>query len=447
MAAEKVHAYLMTYPGATGLVLRKTKTSMHNSTIAFLKKEVMGKMLSTGRIIHNGTYSRFEYWNGSVLAYGGMNDDKQKEAIRSIGQRGGVDICWMEEATQFDSADFGEVLARMRGNAASWRQIILTTNPHNRTHWIYQYFLEEGRSERDDNVRVFFSHAVDNPANPADYQSKLNRLTGVERDRLRDGKWVEAGGTIFDRWRETPGPDGQPNVTVDAEYIPDGGNVMWWVDDGYTGEIDEETGFFKPKSHPRVFLFVQQRSDGTLAIFDESYEIKMLAPKHIDQMIARSISRGYPRPSRVVYDKAAASLGGYLREQLSSTWGVSSSQVVFNNVPVDEGNKEVNTWVSPDENGVRRIIAHPRCRFLKAEMSSYSADPRTGRPIKDFDHGPDCVRIGLWDLMHGEAGVVDVSAGFDVDLSHLKPNSEGIMIEEDGDVSIAMVVDIELAII
>jgi hypothetical protein len=437
VAGEKVHAFLLAFPGATAFVARKTKASMYNSTVAFFRKEIFPRYISLKKIRHNATFFRFEYDNGSMLVYGGMKDDAQKEAIRSIGGHGGIDICWMEEATQFVEADFNEIVSRMRGNAAPWRQIILTTNPEGPTHWIYQRFFIEKIG------KVKFSHASDNPYNPADYVSKLDRLTGIERDRLRDGLWKEAGGRVLDQWRPDAKDGVPPSVTKGADFIPNGGPVFWWVDDGYSGEIDSETGLFRAKSHPRTFLFVQQRSDGTLAIFDESYEVQMLAPEHINEMIIRTQTRGYGKPSKVVYDRAAASLGGYLRDELGREWRLPESAIVQNRVPVDDGNKEVNTWLGADDNGVRRLIAHPRCKFLALEMLTYAKDPRTGRVIKDFDHGPDAIRMGIWDLVYGKAVEVDVSGGFELDLEQVEPDDHGIYIYDDGDVSIAAAISMQ----
>lgn len=441
VAAEKIHAFLLAYPGATALVIRKTRSSMENSTIAFLKKEVFGTYLRRGLITHNSTKFRFDYENGSMLVYGGMNDERQKEAIRSLGQKGGVDICWMEEATQFEEGDFNEIIARMRGTSASWRQIILTTNPDAPTHWIYQNFiLNEGQS----GVDIYYSSAIDNPHNPEDYIDKLNRLTGIERDRLRDGLWKEAGGLVLDQWVDQLDSSGRgdSNVTMEAEFEAGAGPTFWWVDDGYSGEFDSESGFFKAKSHPRVFLFVQMRPDGRLAIFNESYEVQMLAPEHIVEVIARARAYGYGKPAKVIYDRAAASLGGYLREELAKEWGMPASKIVYNTVPVDDGNKEVNTRLGPDHNGVRQIIVHPRCKFLRAEMVSYKRDPRTGRVHKDFDHGPDAIRMGIWDFVHGKSPEVDVSTQNTVNLQWKSDyrQEEDLRVYEDGDVDVAAII-------
>ena len=75
VAAEKANAYCLKYPGATGLVVRKTRETMTNSTILFMQTQVVG---GDPRVHWNGSAHRFEYANGSYLAFGGMKDDQQR---------------------------------------------------------------------------------------------------------------------------------------------------------------------------------------------------------------------------------------------------------------------------------------------------------------------------------------------------------------------------------
>ena len=82
LAGEKLHAYLKKYPGATGVMLRKNRTAMTNSTVLFMERTVIG---ADPDVQHLSSKHRFEYRNGSILAYGGMADDEQREQIRSIG--------------------------------------------------------------------------------------------------------------------------------------------------------------------------------------------------------------------------------------------------------------------------------------------------------------------------------------------------------------------------
>lgn len=186
---EKVHAFMLKYPGATGLMLRKAREYALKSLVPMMHRSVMGRDPAIHML---KSETLFEYPNDSVLYWGGMKNDEQREAIRSIGGEGGLDIILMEEATAFSEDDFNELLARLRGTAATWRQIILMTNPDSPTHWIYKRLIA-GRE-----ASVHYSSAVDNPANPADYIDTLKKLTGVLGLRLRDGKWVIAEGAVYD---------------------------------------------------------------------------------------------------------------------------------------------------------------------------------------------------------------------------------------------------------
>lgn len=190
-AAEKVHAACKKYPGAMWLAVRKTRESMTNSTVLFLERGVIGK---DPQVKHVAQKHRFEYSNGSILAYGGMKDDEQREQIRSIGADGGVDGVWMEEANQFTEDDYNELSGRIRGKAMGWQQMLLSTNPDSPSHFINRRLIQGGEA------RVYYSRAADNPANPDGYIDRLAKLTGVLGKRLRDGLWVQAEGAIYDIW-------------------------------------------------------------------------------------------------------------------------------------------------------------------------------------------------------------------------------------------------------
>lgn len=190
-AAEKVHAFCLKYPGVTALMLRKSREVTTNSIVAFMKGSVIG---DDPRVRHAVGNSRFEYSNGSALIYGGMRDKEQREAIRSVGGAGGVELIWMEEATQFIEQDFNELTARLRGTKAPWRQMILTTNPDSPTHWIYQRLMLGGEAS------VYLSNARDNLYNPEDYHTLLAKMTGVQYQRLVLGKWVQSEGAVYDEF-------------------------------------------------------------------------------------------------------------------------------------------------------------------------------------------------------------------------------------------------------
>ena len=230
LAAEKINGYCMKYPGAMAVMLRKTRESMTNSTVLFMERTVISRQ---PEVRHYPSKNRFEYSNGSILAYGGMKNEEQREQIRSIGQEGSVDIIWMEEANKFTEDDYNEVLARMRGTAAPWLQTILTTNPDAPTHWINRRLIIGGEA------KVYYSKAADNLHNPPAYLEALASLTGVMGRRLRDGKWVQAEGAVYEEfdaeihvvdWFEPP-KDWRRIRAIDFGYT-NPFVCQWWAIDG-----------------------------------------------------------------------------------------------------------------------------------------------------------------------------------------------------------------------
>lgn len=376
VAAEKLHGFCLKYPGATALLVRKARVSITNSTALLFDRLVMG---NDRNVKHLMSKSRFEYRNGSMLLYTGLDDDQQRERLRSIGLEGGVDIAWMEEATEFDQEDYTAVDARLRGTAAPWRQLILTCNPDAPTHWIYSQLIAGQRA------RVYYSQASDNPYNPDDYLTRLSNLDGVEGDRLARGLWVQSTGLVYqDQWQ---GEGNGGNVTHEADYDPSV-PVLWALDDGYSGKVDPKTGLYPANAHPRVILFAQVKGDSHLDIFDELYQTQTLPENHIQD----ALDKGYPVPDRAVVDSSAATLKRRITDKEVQTQGGTHE--------IAEGVKHMRSWLAADGNGFRRIRVHPRCRHLRSELNSYKLKPGSETPEKAFDHGPDALRYLAWALRY-----------------------------------------------
>ena len=250
LAAEKLHAFCKLYPGAMAIMLRKKRQSMTNSTVLFMDRTIIG---NDPTVIHYSSKLRFEYDNGSVLAYGGMADEEQMEQIRSIGQEGGVDIAWMEEANRFFETDYNELTARMRGRAAPWTQIILSTNPDHPLHWIRRRLILGGEAS------VYYSRADQNIHNPASYQSTLARLTGHVGARLRDGQWVKAEGTVYDTFNDSV-------HVIEPFPIPPDWRKIRVIDFGF--------------SNPFVCLWIAIDADDVMYVYREIYMTQRTVSVH-----------------------------------------------------------------------------------------------------------------------------------------------------------------------
>lgn len=387
LAMEKINAFCLKYPGAFALLVRKVKASMTSGTALFFEDEVSlseAESIMSGAV-HKQSKSRFEYANGSMAVYIGLEDAKQLNRLRSIGRQGGVDIAFMEEAIEFSERDFNGVKGRMRGRAAPWRQIILATNPDAPTHWINSRLILGGEAA------VYYSKAEDNTYNPADYLDTLESLTGVDYQRLAQGKWAQATGIIYGEvWRDGP-EDG--NVTEAADYEAGAGVIYWGIDDGYSAGsrfangIDPQTGTFAADAHPRSIGLYQMKANGQLCRFEEVLRVKLVEEDHIAEVEAL----GYPPPEFVAIDSSAAQL----RDRLQ----VMGYGVLKATHQVEEGIKELRAWMKADKNGFRRLLIHPRCRHFRAEAVSYRRDDK-GKPMKEFDHTLDEARYLTWRLRY-----------------------------------------------
>lgn len=370
LAGEKMHGLMQRYPGAMGLMIRKTRESMTNSTVLFMKTAVIS---NDPQVVHKEQKHRFEYTNGSMLAYGGMANEEQREQIRSIGQKGGLDFVWVEEANRLSESDFNELLGRMRGSAAPFRQLILTTNPDAPTHWINKRLIIGKQAT------VYYSKAMNNPHNPADYIQTLGLLTGVQKLRIVDGQWVQAEGIVIDNF------DPEVHVTEEAEYNPDGGAIIWGADDGYAYGSGPGTESY----HPRVILLGQKTPMGGLNIFAEY--VKALVPRHEDS-IKEVMEWNYRQPEIAYVDSAAA-----MFRAVFSTLGIMNMASTHN---VEEGVKNVQRMFA-DGQGVRLLHIHPRCKHLIQELQSYRRDPVTNKILKVDDHTIDALRYMAYHLRYG----------------------------------------------
>ncbi|MDY6957668.1 MAG: phage terminase large subunit [Halobacteriota archaeon] len=258
VAAEKLNAYCKNYHGATALMMRKSRESMGNSTVLFTHRKVIGQ---DSQVEFFPSKSRFEYTNNSILAWGGMYNEQQQEQIRSIGQDGALDIVWMEEANEFTEDDFNEILARMRGKAAPWRQIILSCNPDHPYHWINTRLIQGGEAT------VYYSSAEDNPYNPPEYLKALDMLTGVKRQRLKEGKWVQAEGAVWDEY--------DPAIHLINRFeIPKEWTRYRVVDFGFT--------------NPFTCQWWAEDNDGRLYRYREIYETQKIVEDHCKEILRLS---------------------------------------------------------------------------------------------------------------------------------------------------------------
>ncbi len=228
---EKVHLCMLKYPGARGLIVRKTRASMTESVLVTFEEKVLG---SEHPMRKKGGSRRqrqsYAYANGSHLVVGGMDN-----AVRIMSTE--FDVIAAFEATELTEDDWERLMTRLRNGVMPYQQGVADCNPEAPGHWLNRRAsrvpssessveereeeegrgasrvqgpesrVEEGEEQtcsggREDGtqmkmVRMRSRHA-DNPTVSEAYLERLDALSGVRRLRLRDGIWAASEGMVYD---------------------------------------------------------------------------------------------------------------------------------------------------------------------------------------------------------------------------------------------------------
>lgn len=193
---------LMKDKGRNLVCIRKSDITNRDSTYAEL----------TGAIYRMLGDKADQYWNikqspltltcranGNQVIFRGMNDDKQREKLKSITfQKGKLTDVWCEEATELTQADFEIIDDRLRGELpeGQFYQIRMTFNPVNKNHWIKKTFFDIP----DPNVLTHHSTYLMNRFIDDAYRARMERRKIVDPEGYQIyglGDWGEIGGIIL----------------------------------------------------------------------------------------------------------------------------------------------------------------------------------------------------------------------------------------------------------
>lgn len=404
---EKLHAMMLKYPGARGLIVRKTLASLGSTALVTYEQHVAKEHLASGEVKWFGGSPKeaacYKYKNGSVIVVGGM--DKAMKIMSSE-----YDVCYAQEATELLESDWEAITTRLRNGRIPYQQLIADANPDVPTHWL-KVRCDTGkthhiRSRHEDNPILFHQNADGTTGGlteaGANYISKLDALTGVRYQRLRKGVWCAAEGLVYEEWN----PDihvhkhiGEPPVSW-TRYIT--------VDFGYT--------------NPMVVQFWAEDDDGRLYLYRELYHTKTTV-EDMAPLIKKAMNlKRAPRPRMIICDHDAEG-----RATLEKHLGMST---VAAKKTVEDGIQAVKARLKPSEaDGKPRIFlcedAVERENIDKElqdkkkptstlqEIVGYIWDrgtavaqsagkPPKEQPVKADDHGMDAMRymVAQRDLKH-----------------------------------------------
>lgn len=431
----------------SGLFCRKTRESMSGTVLDTWRKFVVKEAIKGGLCVYYGGSkeepAQYRFSNGSRIFISGLDN-----VTKIMGSE--FDVIYVGEATECTPNDWEFLTIRLRNDAISFQQLIADCNPHMPTHWLKQR-CDEGTttimfSLHWENPRYYDEFELEHRAlleaetdktllerfpieehdgrlyritlAGVDYiGGKLEALTGVRKQRLRYGKWVAADGLVYENWNQDTIIRLRDDVlkphTIPWEW------PRWWVID------------FGMRN-PFVCQWWAEDPDGQLIMYREIYQTGRIVEDHARHMLRLVTRKAKHRftdiEAQLVRDKPAQALAdGLLKwvepqpqgiicdhdaeDRATLTRHLDMSTIAAHKA-VTPGLQAVEARLAVQANGRPGLVLMAdavveRDKTLKErglpqctaeEFPGYVWEPsKDGKPqkevpLKENDHGMDCVR-------------------------------------------------------
>lgn len=364
-AAQEYILRMMRDKGRNLVAMRKSDITNRDSTFAEL----------TGAIYRMFGDKAGLYWainmsplkltckaNGNQIIFRGMNDDKQREKLKSITfQRGKLTDVWLEEATEFTQADFEIIDDRLRGELppGQFYQIRMTFNPVNKNHWIKKVFFDIP----DENVLTHHSTYLGNRFIDDAYKARMERRKLVDPEGYQIyglGEWGEIGGLILHNWE----------IKEVSQNLNDYDDIA----------IGQDFGF----NHANAILLLGIKDDD-ISILKEIYVFE----KDTSEIIQLARDIDVPTKKQMWCDSA--------EPDRIKMW----QKAGFRARGVDKGGSSGSVKAQIDYLKQRRIFVHPHCVNTIKELQQWKwkKDEKSGEyldePVPFQDDAMAALRYGV----------------------------------------------------
>ncbi len=366
---------LMRDKGRNLVAMRKSDITNRDSTFAELTGAVYrlfgGNSERFWRITQNPMQLTF-LPNGNKIIFRGMNDDKQREKLKSITfQKGKLTDVWLEEATEFTQADLEIIDDRLRGELppGQFYQIRMTFNPVNQNHWIKKLLFDIP----DPNVFTHSSTYEQNRFIDDAYRQRMERRRLVDPEGYRVyglGEWGEIGGLILHNWE----------VKDVSLNLSDYDDVALGQDFGY--------------NHANAVLLLGWK-DGNIFILRELYGFE----KDSSEWISEAIRAGLPQDKRMWCDSAEPD-----RIKMWQKGGFRLARGVDKGGSAGSVKAQIDWLKGGTLKGRkidRRIFVHPSCvnTIKEIQQWKWKKDERSGEyldePVPVCDDAMAALRYGV----------------------------------------------------
>lgn len=379
-----------TNPKATGVIVRKVRADMAATVIAIFKQtfvEPAGDIRTFG----GENVEFFEYPNGTRVWLAGM--DRPGKVLS-----GALDFAYVNQAEELALEDWEYLSTRTTGRAGVIVPGVLCgdCNPGPPSHWI----LTRSKAQRDKPAPLLFleSRHEDNPrlyddaGNLTDAGREtmrtLDALTGVRKQRLRFGKWVQAEGVVYEEYDA---------AVHQIDEMPRG-----WQSWRKFRSID--FGLV----HPFVCQWWALDHDGRMYRYRVLYMTGRTVATHAKQILECSAGDGFIETTVCDHDA-----------EDRATLAENGIENVAANKAVLQGIGKVQDRLKKQADGKPRIYflknalvetdqslleAHkPVDDVSEFEMYVWQNKTLKEQPVKEFDHGLDATRYAVMFADEGQA--------------------------------------------
>lgn len=365
-AAQNYILRLMKDKGRNLVAMRKSDITNRDSTFAELNGclfRMFGDKYEAYWKINKSPLQMTCRHNGNQIIFRGMNDDRQREKLKSITfQRGKLTDVWLEEATEFTQADLEIIDDRLRGELPEglFYQIRMTFNPVNKNHWIKKNYFDYTDADTLTHHSTYLMNRFIDEA----YKRRMERRKIVDPEGYNIyglGEWGEIGGLILHNW------------------------VIEEVSDNLNNYDDVAIGQDFGYNHANAILLLGWKDD-EIYIIDEIY----LFEKDTSEIIGEAIKHGIPTNKMMWCDAAEPD-----RIKMWNKAGYRRAK------GVDKGGSKGSVKAQIDWLKQRKIHVAPHCTNTIAEMQQWKwkKDERTGEyyddPVPIMDDAMAALRYGV----------------------------------------------------
>jgi phage terminase large subunit len=366
---EKLHYCMNKYPGARGLMVRKTRKSLTQSALVTYEKKVLpeGALGKKPYQIQWRTQEQeYRYPNGSIIAVSGLDDPEKAKSSE-------FDFVYFQEATEGSENDWEMLTRGLRNGVMPYQQLGADCNPSYPTHWL------KARCDRKATL-LLEAHHEDNPSITPERIAVLDALTGVRYWRLRRGIWRAAEGVVYEEWEPSIHKVTREQLKAWSVFYTDGSlnrqvikHIIGGVDWGFTNPgclhvygLDSDNRMYLLREVYRTHRTIDWWIEQGQALDREFHVEKWVADPSEPGYITQFNGAGLPTEGA----ENAISLGiGFLRQRLRVKRDGRARYFVYEYANLD-----------PDEG----LAASHKPVGVETEMESYVwPEPKEGHPYKE----------------------------------------------------------------